>query len=220
MKKDEKKYSAKNFVDLIEKLSKDKEKNVRYKIIEKIGEIIAPLDQDELSLELFEFYKNSCKKYYETKKSQHPLGATIQEEGNSLINKIKISSYTGGGNYAYLNDEESNDYNEVNNMEKNEIVTDYINIKSSDKKDNIINNKNNTAINKEFINVEIQEYNDAKDNRIILKVEQIDSFNIINNANDNIIIEEIESFNIINNANDDIIIEEIEYLLKIMNNFH
>ena len=58
--------------------------------------------------------KNSCKKYYETKKSQHPLGATIQEEGNSLINKIKISSYTGGGNYAYLNDEESNDYNEVN----------------------------------------------------------------------------------------------------------
>ena len=88
-----------------------------------------------------------------------------------------------------------------NKKEKNEIVTDYINIKSSDKKDNIINNKNNTAINKEFINVEIQEYNDAKDNRIILKVEQIDSFNIINNANDNIIIEEIESFNIINNDN-------------------
>ena len=88
-----------------------------------------------------------------------------------------------------------------NKKEKNEIVTDYINIKSSDKKDNIINNKNNTAINKEFINVEIQEYNDAKDNRIILKVEQIESFNIMNNANDNIIIEEIESFNIINNDN-------------------
>ena len=104
-----------------------------------------------------------------------------------------------------------------NKKEKNEIVTDYINIKSSDKKDNIINNKNNTAINKEFINVEIQEYNDAKDNRIILKVEQIDSFNIINNANDNIIIEEIESFNIINNANDDIIIEEIESF-NIINN--
>ena len=104
-----------------------------------------------------------------------------------------------------------------NKKEKNEIVTDYINIKSSDKKDNIINNKNNTAINKEFINVEIQEYNDAKDNRIILKVEQIDSFNIINNVNDNIIIEEIESFNIINNANDDIIIEEIESF-NIINN--
>ena len=104
-----------------------------------------------------------------------------------------------------------------NKKEKNEIVTDYINIKSSDKKDNIINNKNNTAINKEFINVEIQEYNDAKDNRIILKVEQIDSFNIMNNANDNIIIEEIESFNIINNANDDIIIEEIESF-NIINN--
>ena len=44
-----------------------------------------------------------------------------------------------------------------NKKEKNEIVTDYINIKSSDKKDNIINNKNNTAINKEFINVEIKE---------------------------------------------------------------
>ena len=104
-----------------------------------------------------------------------------------------------------------------NKKEKNEIVTDYINIKSSDKKDNIINNKNNTAINKEFINVEIQEYNDAKDNRIILKVEQIDSFNIINNANDNIIIEEIESFNIINNVKDDIIIEEIESF-NIINN--
>ena len=113
IKKDDKKYSAKNFVNLIEKLSKDKENNVKYKIIEKIGEIIAPLDPDELSLELFEFYKNFCKKHIEQKKSKNPLGATFQELGNPLINKIKIS----GGNYSYLNDEDSSDFNEVNSME-------------------------------------------------------------------------------------------------------
>ena len=73
IKKDDKKFSAKNFVSLIEKLCKDKENNVRYKIIEKIGEIIAPLDQDELSLELFEFYKNLGKKHNELKKSQNPF---------------------------------------------------------------------------------------------------------------------------------------------------
>ena len=116
LKKDDKKFSAKNFVALIEKLSKDKDNNVRYKIIEKIGEIIAPLDPDELSLELFEFYKNFCKKHNEMKKSQNPLGATFQELGNPLLNKIKISGL-GSGNYSYLNDEDSADYNEVNNME-------------------------------------------------------------------------------------------------------
>ena len=113
IKKDDKKYSAKHFVNLIEKLSKDKENNVRYKIIEKIGEIIAPLDPDELSLELFEFYKNFCKKHNELKKSKNPLGATFQELGNPLLNKIKIS----GGNYSYLNDEDSSDFNEVKSME-------------------------------------------------------------------------------------------------------
>ena len=116
LKKDDKKFSAKNFVALIEKLSKDKDNNVRYKIIEKIGEIIAPLDPDELSLQLFEFYKNFCKKHNELKKSQNPLGATFQELGNPLLNKIKISGL-GSGNYSYLNDEDSADYNEVNNME-------------------------------------------------------------------------------------------------------
>ena len=115
-KNDNKKFSAKNFVALIEKLAKDKDNNVRYKIIEKIGEIIAPLDQDELSLELFEFYKNFCKKHNEHKKSQNPLGATFQELGNPLLNKIKISGLNGG-NYSYLNDEDSIDFNEVNSME-------------------------------------------------------------------------------------------------------
>ena len=116
IKKDDKKFSAKNFVSLIEKLCKDKENSVRYKIIEKIGEIIAPLDQDELSLELFEFYKNLGKKHNELKKSQNPLGATFQELGNPLLNKIKISGI-GAGTYSYLNDEDSTDYNEVNKME-------------------------------------------------------------------------------------------------------
>ena len=114
-KKNDKKFSAKNFVALIEKLSKDKERNVKYKIIEKLGEIIAPLDQDELSQELFEFYKNFCIKYYEQKKTKNPLGATIQELGNPLLGKIK--NISPGGAYSYLNDEDSNDFNEINLME-------------------------------------------------------------------------------------------------------
>ena len=110
----EKKYSAKNFVLLIEKLSKDKDHNVRYKIIEKIGEIIAPLDKDELSQELFEFYKNICKNFYEKKKTKNPLGATLQELGNPLIGKIKNIP---GGAFSYLSDEDSSDFNEINLME-------------------------------------------------------------------------------------------------------
>ena len=111
--KNDKKYSAKNFVNLIEKFIKDKDNNVKYKVIEKIGEIIAPLDTDELSLELFEFYKNLSKKHFDRKKSQNPLGATLQEVGNPLFNKMKIT----GGTYSYLNDEDSSDFNEVNSME-------------------------------------------------------------------------------------------------------
>jgi len=117
IKKDDKKYSAKNFVTLVENLSKDKDDNVRYKIIEKIGEIIAPLDKEELSLELFQFYRNLCTFFYKSKIVKNPLGATYQEFNNPILNKMKYSGYTSGGAYAYLNDEDSNDFNEINNME-------------------------------------------------------------------------------------------------------
>ena len=117
-KGNKKNYSAKNFVNLLEKLSKDKDTNVKYKIIEKIGEIIAPLDKEELSLELFEFYTDLSKQYYNEKKKKHPLGAQLQEIDNPLLNKLKFPTpYTDGGKYSYLNDEDSTDFNEVNIME-------------------------------------------------------------------------------------------------------
>ena len=121
IKKDDKKYSAKNFVNLVENLSKDKELNVQYKIIEKIGEIIAPLDKDELSIELFQFYRNLCKFLYKTKITKNPLGATLQEFNNPILNKMKYTGQTTRGTpigpYAYLNDEDSSDFNEIMNME-------------------------------------------------------------------------------------------------------
>ena len=58
-KENNEKKSAKKFVSLIEKLIHDKEKYVRYNILEKIGPIIEPLNKEELSLELLKFYKYS-----------------------------------------------------------------------------------------------------------------------------------------------------------------
>ena len=89
--KADKKYSAKNFVNLIENLSKDKDLNVQYKIIEKIGEIIAPLDKEELSLELFQFYKNLCIFLFKSKTQKNPMGATYQELNNPILNKMKYT---------------------------------------------------------------------------------------------------------------------------------
>ena len=119
--KADKKYSAKNFVNLIENLSKDKDLNVQYKIIEKIGEIIAPLDKEELSLELFQFYKNLCIFLFKSKTQKNPMGATYQELNNPILNKMKYTGKTTGGTsggpYSYLNDEDSSDFNEIMNME-------------------------------------------------------------------------------------------------------
>jgi hypothetical protein len=56
--------SVKNFIDLIEKLILDKQKSVREKIIECIGELIAPLDKEELSLKIFNFYTNTIGEFY------------------------------------------------------------------------------------------------------------------------------------------------------------
>ena len=102
------KYSAKNFVGIIEKLSKDKEKNIRFTIIEKIGEIISPLEKNELSKELFNFYKKSVEKNYEEKKNQLPFGATVQGS----------SSHGSSGNNLYVvNQENKNEYDDINNSE-------------------------------------------------------------------------------------------------------
>ena len=69
--------SIKKFISLIELLTKDKEKYVRYNILEKIGYIIEPLDKEELSIELLKFYEKSAKEYYTNKKKKLPTGVAI-----------------------------------------------------------------------------------------------------------------------------------------------
>ena len=83
----EEKKSAKKFVSLIENLINDKDKFVRYNILEKIGPIIEPLNKEELSLELLKFYKNSVEEYYKKKKKQLPSGMTV---GNNILKKKSI----------------------------------------------------------------------------------------------------------------------------------
>ena len=91
--------SAKKFISLIEILTKDKEKYVRNNILEKIGLIIEPLDKDELSMELFNFYTKSAAEYYKSKKKNLPSGMDIGismkkksqelEESNLILNSLK-----------------------------------------------------------------------------------------------------------------------------------
>ena len=81
--------SAKKFVSLIEKLLRDKENYVRYSILEKIGQLIEPLNKTELSLELLKFYKNSVEKYYNNKKKRLPSGMTVGNL-NSIKKKVWI----------------------------------------------------------------------------------------------------------------------------------
>ena len=91
---------TKKFISLIELLTKDKDKYVRYNILEKIGYIIEPLDKDELSLELLKFYEKSTKEYYANKKKKLPTGVAIGinmmkkksqdlEETNFIFNSLK-----------------------------------------------------------------------------------------------------------------------------------
>ena len=63
---DEKKVSAKHYLNLIEKFILDEQKFVRVSIIERIGEIITSVDrkQDGLSMKLFNFFKESAENYY------------------------------------------------------------------------------------------------------------------------------------------------------------
>ena len=116
--KEEKKEncSAKNFIELIEKLTRDRDNNVKYTIIETLGEIISPLDKKELSKDIFDFYKKFVEKLYEEKKNQLPLGATLQTTINPLYKKIQGGANT---NPSGINDEILEDYDSVNgNVEK------------------------------------------------------------------------------------------------------
>ena len=92
--------SIKKFISLIELLTKDKEKYVRYNILEKIGYIIEPLDKEELSIELLKFYEKSAKEYYSNKKKKLPTGVNIGinmmkkksqdlEDTNFIFNSLK-----------------------------------------------------------------------------------------------------------------------------------
>ena len=114
--KNNKKYSANNFINLVEKLSTDKENIVKFTIIEKIGEIISPLDKNELSTQLFNFYKKFVEKRYDEKKNQLPLGATTQPTSTPLYKKLGSGSIDSSS-FSYSNDEELDDYNEINNMD-------------------------------------------------------------------------------------------------------
>ena len=59
--------SVKNFLAIIEKFILDNQKCVRDKIIEHIGEIISPLEKDELSQKLLNFYIQSADEFYYNK---------------------------------------------------------------------------------------------------------------------------------------------------------
>ena len=69
-------------ISLLEKFISDKKKKIRHYLIEKIGEIIKPLDKNELSEKLFAFYIETIQEYYENE--EHLL---------DLENKNKLSFY-------------------------------------------------------------------------------------------------------------------------------
>ena len=75
--------SVKNFLGLIEKLILDKDKNVRDTIIEYVGELINPLDKEELPQKIFDFYKNCVNEYYYNKE------LISSNSNNTNLNKIK-----------------------------------------------------------------------------------------------------------------------------------
>ena len=59
--------SVKNFIELVEKLILDNQKSVREKIIEYVGELISPLDKEELSTKIFNFYTHTTDEFYYNK---------------------------------------------------------------------------------------------------------------------------------------------------------
>ena len=89
--------NAKPFLEIIEKLISDEQKYVRYTIIKKIGEIICHLDKDELSLKLFDYYKDTIDEYYANKDQL----IEIQTDENSNNNEIKSLGINDLYDYAY-----------------------------------------------------------------------------------------------------------------------
>ena len=59
--------SVKNFLGILENFILDKQKCVRDKLIEHFGEIISPLEKDELSQKLLTFYIQSANEFYYNK---------------------------------------------------------------------------------------------------------------------------------------------------------
>ena len=106
---DSEKKSAKKFVSLIENLIHDKEKYVRYNILEKIGPIIEPLNKEELSLEMLKFYKISVEEYYKKKKKQLPSGMTV---GNNILKK-KNADEEENNSFIIKNCKNDNELEEV-----------------------------------------------------------------------------------------------------------
>ena len=104
------KKSAKKFVALIENLIRDKEKYVRYNILEKIGPIIEPLNKEELSLELLKFYKNSVEDYYTKKKKLLPSGMTV---GNNLLKKKSMDNDEEIDSFIVINSKADNELEEI-----------------------------------------------------------------------------------------------------------
>jgi len=77
------KYVSK-IISLIEKFIEDKKKKVRMFLIEKLGEIIKPLDKDELSEKLFDFYAKTVDDYYENENNQVIINSLNSENKKNI----------------------------------------------------------------------------------------------------------------------------------------
>jgi len=91
---DEKKVSAKHYLNLIEKFILDEQKYVRNAIIERIGEIITSVDKelDGLSMKLFNFYKESAENYYFNKSKILSSSISSGYTLNTISTKMSTSS--------------------------------------------------------------------------------------------------------------------------------
>ena len=71
-------------ISLIEKFIEDKKKKVRMFLIEKLGEIIKPLDKNELSEKLFDFYAKTVDDYYSNENNQVIIDSLNSENKKNL----------------------------------------------------------------------------------------------------------------------------------------
>ena len=77
------KYASK-IISLIENFIEDKKKKVRMFLIEKLGEIIKPLDKNELSEKLFDFYAKTVDDYYSNENNQVIINSLNSENKKNL----------------------------------------------------------------------------------------------------------------------------------------